>query len=216
MELQRVTFSGPPIDDEEILGRLPRELAGILGQINGFIQFGGGLHIRWACLEPAWHSLRDAWLGDESFARLYPGVVKPKDVPFGEDCLGDQFLLRRGKVWKLYAEFGELKALGVSFAGFLGAAQADPVGFLSMNPLVRFCRDGGTLEPGQLLSAIPPFCTKESGGRKVSLRAVSAGERRRFLADLSRQIQDVADGDWIEFKVVNRKPRNSIRRTGRR
>ena len=71
MELEQVTFVGPPIDDPEILERLPSSLSGLLRQINGFIQFDGGLHIRGACNAPAWHSLRNAWDGDESFHSLY-------------------------------------------------------------------------------------------------------------------------------------------------
>src|SRR5688500_691944 len=106
MQLEHVTFTGPPIDDEEILARLPASLAGILRQLTGFIQNHDGLHVRGACREPAWHSLRDAWLGEQAFHRLYPDV-RPDDVPFAEDCLGDQFLLREGRVWRLYGETGE-------------------------------------------------------------------------------------------------------------
>lgn len=58
-----MTFTGPPLDDEDLLARLPAKLAGLLRQVNGFIQFHGGLHVRGACREPAWHSLRDAWDG---------------------------------------------------------------------------------------------------------------------------------------------------------
>ena len=46
MQLAHITFTGPPIDDPDILGMLPTGLAGLLRQLNGFIQFHGGLHVR--------------------------------------------------------------------------------------------------------------------------------------------------------------------------
>jgi hypothetical protein len=49
-----------------------------------------------------------------------------------------------------------------------------------MHPLLQYQREGGTLKPGHLLSAYPPFCTKESGNA-VKLAAISTLERRRFL-----------------------------------
>jgi hypothetical protein len=198
MELSGVTFTGPPIDDREILARLPAELAGLLRQLNGFIQFHGGLHVRGACQEPAWHSLRYASDGEAAFHRLYP-VVRPEDVPFAEDCLGDQFLLRDGLVCKLAAETGDVEPLGMNLREFFEAVAADPVEFLSMHPLVQFQDDGHRLAPGQLLSAYPPFCTEESADG-VSLAAVSADERRRFLADFAAQFRGVPDGNRIEFR----------------
>jgi hypothetical protein len=199
VELKHVTFTGPPLDDEEMLARLSANHAGLLRQINGFIQFEGGLHVRGACREPAWHSLRDAWEGEAAFYRLYP-EVRPEDVPFAEDCLGDQFLLRDGRVWQLAAETGEIESLEVGLGGFFEAVQADPVEYLSLHPLLQFQREGGRLEAGQLLAAFPPFCTKESADG-VSLRAISADERRRFLADLAAQLRDVPDGGQIDFRL---------------
>lgn len=201
MQLEHVTFTGPPLDDGDLLARLPANLAGLLLQINGFIQFHGGLHIRGVCREPAWHSLRDAWDGEAAFWRLYPEVSKT-DVPFGEDCMGDQFLLRDGVTHKLAAETGEVESLKVGLREFFEAVAADPVEFLSLHPLLQHQQDGGQLEPGQLLAAYPPFCTTESADG-VSLAAISAAERRRFLADLAAQLRDVPDGGQIVFRVVD-------------
>src|SRR5262249_38743554 len=106
MRLEHITYSGPPPDDGDLLTRLPAELSSLLRQPNGYIQFYGGLHVRGLCREPAWHSLRDAWDGEHAFHRLYP-EVQPEDIPFAEDCLGDQFLLRDGLVWRLMAETGD-------------------------------------------------------------------------------------------------------------
>ena len=141
MELDHVTFVGPPIDDGEILAKIPANLAGLLQQLNGFIQFHGGLHVRGACRQPSWHSLRDAWVGVHAFHSLYP-AVHLEDIPFAEDCLGDQFILRDGRVLRLSAETGELQALNLDLAGFFHAVQADPIEFLSLEPLLQFQRDG--------------------------------------------------------------------------
>jgi len=201
MELQHVTYSGPPIDDEPLLARLPTSLADLLRQMNGFIQLHGGLHVRGACLQPAWHSLREAWAGGSAFHRFYPHVRR-KDVPFAEDCMGDQFLLRSGRVYKLAAETGALEPMNVSLAAFFQAVAADPVEFLSLHPLIKFQHDGGRLEPGRLLGAFPPFCCKQSADG-VSLAAIPTGERRRFLADLAAQVRDLPEGAEIEFEIAD-------------
>jgi hypothetical protein len=126
--------------------------------------------------------------------------VRPDDVPFAEDCLGDQFLLRDGSVCKLAAETGDVEPLGLTVRELFEAVAADPVGFLSLHPLLQFQEEGKHLAPGQLLSAYPPFCTTESADG-VSLTAVPADERRRFLADLAAQIRGAADGGGVEFRV---------------
>jgi hypothetical protein len=199
VDLNQVTFTGPLLDDEDVIARLPADVAQMLRQINGFIQFHGGLHVRGACREPAWHSLRDAWDGEAAFHRLNTEVC-PEDVPFAQDCLGDQFFLRDGRVWRLAGETGEVEPLGIGLGGFFEAVEVDPVEFLSLHPLLQSQQEGGRLEPGQLLAAFPPFCTKESAAG-VSLAAISAEERRRFLANLAAKLRDVADGGKIEFWV---------------
>ncbi len=199
MELEHVTFVGPPVDDSTILDRLPVDLASILGQMNGFIQYAGGLHVRGACREPAWHSLRDAWDGEAAFHRLYP-EVRADDVPFAEDCVGDQFLLRDGHVWRLSSETGDVESRGVGLLGFFESASADPIAYLSLYPLLQHQREGGKLMPGQLLSVWPPFCAEESRNG-VSLREISADSRRSFLAHFAAQLRDVDDGGKIRVRV---------------
>ena len=199
LQLTEVTFQGPRIDDEELLHRLPHPLRDLLEQLNGFVQFGGGLHMRGACSSPDWHSLRTAWHSETAFQRLYPEVDEA-DIPFAQDCVGNQFLLRSEEVIHLNAEYGALDSMCVDLDGFLQKAQADPVEFLSMQPLIQFCRDGGELEPGQLLSVVPPFVFKESE-EGVSLRAVPAVDVIAFHADLARQIRNVPDGGKITFEL---------------
>lgn len=199
MKLDHITYTGPAIDDEATLARLPRPLADHLTQINGYIQFHGGLHVRGACLAPAWHSLRDAWEGETAFHQLYPDV-KPSDVPFAEDCLGDQFLLRGGQVWRLFAETGELESLEVNFKEFLQEVAKDAVEFLGFHPLMEYEKDGGQLKPGQLLAAYPPFCTEEAEDG-VTVSAVPTDERRRFLADFAAKVNDLPDDGQIDVNV---------------
>jgi hypothetical protein len=199
MKLDYLTFQGPPIDDEETLRLAPASLQRILNQVNGFIQFGGGLHVRGACHEPHWHSLRRAWQGDDAIHRRYSALLV-EDVPFGQDCVGDQYLLRQDSVIKLAAETGDIEELKMPIMEFLEAVQRDPIGVLGLAPLLKFHQQGRTLLPGQLLNVYPPFCTKESSNG-VSLAAIPVAERLAFLADLSKQLETVADGEQIVIDV---------------
>lgn len=197
MELHDLTFQGPPIDDMATLDRLPCTLCGLLEQANGFIQFGGGLHIRGACISPDWHSLAEVWSGSLALWKLYP-ALESSDIPFGQDAVGDQFILRNDVVHCLLGETGELNSLNCDLFTFLQSAQDDPIEFLSLNPLLQFHNEGGQLQPGQLLSVYPPFCIAQAGS-KVSLRAISAIERIGFLADFAAQISDLPDGTSIKI-----------------
>ena len=114
-------------------------------------------------------------------------------MPFAEDCLGDQFLLRNSEVWHLAAETGELESLRIGLKEFFDAVASDPVEFLSLHPLMQFQDEGGILDPGQLLAAYPPFCTTESANGVV-LRAIPTSERRQFLANLAAQLRGMPDG----------------------
>lgn len=195
-----VTFEGPPVDDGEVLDRLPADLADLLRGRNGFVAYHGGLHVRGACLKPLWHALREAWLGPNALHRHYPGLTAD-DVPFAQDCVGDQFLIRAGQVWKLSAETGDLDPVARTVADFLREADADPIEYLSLDLLNQFRADGGVLKPGQLLSVYPPFCLAGEDDR-IDLRAIPADDRLGFLADFARQIRDIPDGGRIEIKLV--------------
>ncbi len=186
MELTEITYRGPDITDQDIFGKLSEDYQNLLRQANGFIAFAGGLHVRGACLTPEWHSIRKVWLGDFALYKLYSSLNQT-DAPFAQDCVGDQFILREGMVHRLRAETGELHDLQMDLQTFMRSAQDDPVEFLSLYPLLQFQNEGGELEPGQLLSVYPPFCTKESKNG-VSLKAVPVFDRLEFLAYFSRQI----------------------------
>jgi hypothetical protein len=201
MKLQYLSYEGPQIDDIETLEKLPADLRNLLQQINGFIQFEGGLHIRGACSSPEWHSLAGAWTGENALWRLFPSVEQT-DVPFGQDALGDQFLLRDGSVYRLQSETGYIESLQCGFYDFLEAAQLNAVKFLSLEPLIQFLNDNGVLLPGQMLSAYPPFCTTNAKDG-VSLRAISSQERIAFLASFAAQTSSLPDGTAITIKVVD-------------
>lgn len=201
MEFSDMTYSGPPVDDTEVLELLPTDLRSMIEQENGFVAFRGGLHVRGACSGPSWHSLRNCWLGENSLAEKYP-LVRHGDIPFGQDAFGDQFLLREAQVWRLLAETGDLEPLELTIAEFLSAAAADPFELLALMPLLEFEREGGALEPGQLLSVFPPFCMK-SDSETRSYRAVTAEDRLAFLADLADQIANLRDGDAVSIQDLS-------------
>lgn len=182
MDLKNVSYRGPAIDDVEVFERLPPVLANGLRSINGWVQFHGGLHVRGACLAPAWHSLRTVWFGQDPFWELYDSV-EPDWVPFAEDCLGDQFFLTPERVVRLDAETGEIEDEAASLAGFLAAVNRAPTATLALEPLITYLKRGGRLEPGQLLRADPPFCTPESAGG-VTLHPVEAAQLYLLHADL--------------------------------
>jgi hypothetical protein len=199
MTFEQVIYTGPSFDDPDILARVPVALAALLVEDNGVVAYDGGLHIRGACQAPDWHSLREAWLGATALFRLFPALSEA-DVPFAEDMLGDQFLLRDGVVFRLAGETGDLQSLDVSFEEFVAHVRADPIGFLSLQPLLAFSQTGGRLVAGQLLNVYPPFCTTFAGER--SYRAVPALEQRDFLGALAGQIRELPDGTAFTFKIT--------------
>jgi hypothetical protein len=199
VSLSTASFVGPPPDDNMVLAKLPRDYTDFLQSINGCVVFGGGLHIRGAADKPDWHSLRRAWMGEDRLSEIY-SEVSPDDVPFAQDYLGDQFLLRSKSVLRLHGETGEIEDLAVGWREFLSAAAANPKEFLSLQLLERFRGEGGALEPGQLLNVYPPLCTRESANG-VSLKAIPASQQIRFLADFASQVGGLLDGSKIRIIV---------------
>ena len=195
MNFSGITFAGPPILNAAALRELPAPLVDVLGQVNGMVAFNGGFHLRGVCDSPLWHSLDRVRYGGRAFHARYE-AVKESDVPFAQDAVGDQWLIRKEQVIRLAAETGGVDVLPMTLPEFLEAARVDPVDVLGLHPLLQFEEDGGSLQPGQLLSVYPPFCTAEAADG-VSLEAVPAEERLDFLADLSRQLPP--DG---EFRIT--------------
>jgi hypothetical protein len=196
MEFSDITYVGPAIDDLSILAELPSPFVGLLGEQNGFVAFRGGLHVRGACEVPAWHALRIAWKGERALGKLFKSL-QATDVPFAEDALGDQFILRDAQVWRLEAESDTLEPTELDVLEFLENATHDPVGFLRLQPLLAFEAEGGRLAPGQLLSVYPPFVAATDAKR--SYRAVKAADRLGFLASFAEQLRSVSNGQAIQF-----------------
>src|SRR5882672_5596064 len=136
------TFRGPELSDRRLLAELPAEYRELLERVNGLIAFGGGLHLRGLCEEPTWHGVGVVWGGAYTLSGLYD-VVLASDVPFGQDCFGDQFFLRGESVSRLTGETGEAEDLQLSFSDFLESCRTDPVGFLALEPLVAYREGGG-------------------------------------------------------------------------
>ncbi len=201
IQLDGVTFRGPKVSESHVLARLPSELGALLAEENGFIAFHGGLHVRGLCGEPLWHSLEEAWTEGHALARLYP-AIQPSDVPFGEDALGDQYLIRNTSVMRLAAETGQTEDLGVAVPAFLERASQDPIQYLRLEPLYRFRADGGVLAPGRLLFAYPPFSTKEAAGGTVSLKDAPWSQVLRFHAEWAAKVRGLKPGTKLQVKVT--------------
>jgi hypothetical protein len=200
LDLPHLTYSGPPVDDGQLLERLPSGLRAALEARNGCVAYRGALHVRGACLAPAWHSLRNAIEGVQSFATLYP-EVRPGDIPFAEDAFGDQFLLRDGQVWQLAAETGELAEIAPGIEDFFESVIADIGGVLGYEPVQAAGLAGGEVPPGKLISVYPPFVAEAGEGGR-SFRAVDGLEVRTALASFAAQIRELPDGATVQIRVV--------------
>lgn len=197
MELTDITYHGPEIGNAQFLESLPKPLRELLTALNGFILFNGGLHVRGVCDEPNWHSLQRVCEGPHALSKSYD-ALQSEDIPFGQDCVGDQFILRDGSLLRLLAETGELEPLSIGLGTFFEAVYADPVSFLGLEPLLQLRDEGESLQPGQLIHAYPPFCTEQSADG-VSLRAVPCDDLLETHADFASQLP--ADGSLIIVRV---------------
>ena len=191
-------FCAPEIDDLDLLNRLPQEIVATLQRRNGFFLADGAFHMRGACQEPKWHSLRAAWEGDLAFHRLYP-EIKEIDIPLAEDCFGDQFLLRDGSVIRLFAETGEIEPLNLSWSEFLTGVESGPGEFLDLRLPDRFRQAFGNLQPGFQIHVYPPFVAQQC--INPSMRPIPAMELKAYQAELARQIRGIGDGQLIKITV---------------
>ncbi len=199
IEFDGVTYALPGLTSDRIPCELPDEYRTLLAARNGFIALGGALHLRGLCDEPAWHSLDAAWRGDGALSKLFPAIL-PTDIPFGQNCLGDQFVLRDGAVHELNGETGILEDQKTGLFDFLDACRRDPDRFLALNVLESLLERGEALEPGQLINVYPPFCSRESA-QGVSLRAISTPGQVRFLSRFAGEIADLPDGTQVRIVV---------------
>jgi hypothetical protein len=205
MNVPGITWRGQSPDDIEIMRELPPELVSVLAELNGFIVHYGALHVRGASLKPEWHSLRSAWRGPQAFHVLY-GALLSSDIPFAQDQLGDQFLMRGGQIYRLGAETGEVSSFCESLSAFLDGLAGDVETFLN----VSFEH---TLQPGELLHAYPPFCVK-GDSIATSLFPCPAPEVILVHAGLAKEIAELPDVTRIQIRPPKRRTKR-IQRTPR-
>ncbi len=198
--MKGLTYIGPAIDDKATYSKLPKELQHLLNETNGYIAFGGGFHLRGACSSPDWHSINAFWEGEYALYRLFNNVSST-DIPFAEDCMGDQFIIREGNILKLLAETGEIEDMETNIADFLANIEDNPVEFLLLHPLMRFYSDGGKLEPGQLLFVYPPFCTTEASD-EIYLDPIDSIQLLMGHARLSQELSKLSPGESFDMREM--------------
>jgi hypothetical protein len=187
------TWEGGDSDDLDLLDILPDDLRAVISSPAGFIHHHGALHFRGCVGSPGWNSLRDAWRGENAFHRLYPEITTT-DIPFAQDQVGDQYLLRGALVFHLDAETGEVREFAPDFESFLSGVTGDISEYLNVGL-------DHALQPGFLLHAYPPFCAAESADGS-SLRPVPVEELILFHADFARQIREMPEGGKIKVTVT--------------
>lgn len=170
------------ITDEEIFEYVPDDLAEFYEEINGIVAFQGGLQIRGCVREPKWNSLYEAWKGEKALYKTYENLYED-DVPFAQDCMGDQYFLREEIVWMLEAETGEIHDLEIDFFDFIDEAIEDPVEFLSLHPLVQYLSEDGDMGPGELLSCMPPLSEDVPEDTEYVIKTIPTQERLDWLAE---------------------------------
>ena len=199
MTLQGVTFQGPPLETPDKIQQLPGDLIEVLWQINGFVAYAGGLHVRGMVDEPAWHSFERYCWGEMALHKRY-SALEEYDLPFGQDFLGNQFVLRDERVWRLRGDTGQLRALDVDLAGFLENVRHDAIGYLELELLAEYHQLHGMLEPGKLVHTMPPLCMRRDD-KKLALKSVDVDKGLSFLSDFARQIADVPEGEEVNLKL---------------
>ncbi|SDX41106.1 SMI1/KNR4 family protein [Hymenobacter psychrophilus] len=194
--MKGIIYTGSELTDLVTLARLPTYLQAFLRAQNGVVAYFGGLHIRGCVAAPSWHALAQVWQGERALWRTY-GELRKSDIPFGQDCVGNQFLLRGDAVLLLDTETGELADLDVDFKHFLFGAEKFPMDALGLEPLRTFQQAGGVLQPGQLLNLYPPLCLATNGRTAPASKAVPVAKRLDWLAGFYEQIKNLPDGQAV-------------------
>lgn len=193
-----ISWSLPPANARDLSAIPDAQLLEYFTRHNGLILCGGALHVRGLVPSPSWHALFDVWTGLDALHRSFHSVQEA-DIPFAQDCVGDQFLLRDGEVLRLSAEIDDTEPLGLDLDSFFTLAIEDTDEFLSVGPLRQLQAQGGELKPGQLVSVMPPYVVKHDG--EYSFRAIPATDRLSFLVELASQIRHLPDGQKVRFGI---------------
>jgi hypothetical protein len=119
------------------------------------------------------------------------------DLCVAEDGLGNQFVSRAGRVWRLAAETGAWHDVGTDLDGFFAAALADPDRWLG-----RHHPRGVTLAPGQLGLAYPPLCTAQAQAG-IAVKGVPTEQVIAFHGQIAAQVRDLPPGATLQVKLVD-------------
>lgn len=178
------------------LGGVPMELAGILGEKNGFHAFESALHFFPSNDSPSSVGLDD-WNSDSGWRSEF-GELADGCLFFAEDVFGGQFCLKDGRVWQFDPETGELTLLGESLEEWAAAVLGD-FAFLTGHPVAREWQLlHGPLPAKMRLVPKVPFVL--GGPFSVSNLSPMDSERAmRVRGNLARQISNLPDGEKIRL-----------------
>lgn len=179
-EFKGITYLNHEIDNIETLDLLPPDMKLFYQEVNGLVAYNGGFQIRGIGTQPSWNSLEDAWKGKDAFHKTYPNL-RPDDIPFAQDCLGDQYVYRAGSIWQLLTETGELDDLELDFDEFIDEVTEDPIEFLALYPLIEFMNAGNELQPGELLAPNIPFSVETEEEYTFTIQPVAV--RLKWLGE---------------------------------
>ncbi len=199
VDLPGLIYEGPPLEEAELATTdLPANFAGLLRQINGFVCLHGGFHVRGFCRAPAWHALSTVTEGPRALHAHYRSV-QPGDLPFGEESLGDQFLLRDGEVHRLYTETDQIEALSIGLGTFLGGLASEAI--FELPDFLYDWYSQGRLTADKAVQVYPPFAAAkpESG---YSFAPVPRLELLDYHIELSKQIRDLPEGTRFRIDVT--------------
>lgn len=174
VEFKGITYINHDLLDREVFDELPPEMKSFYKEVNGVVAYNGGIQFRGCGTGPSWNSLDDAWKGPDAFHKTYDRLNE-SDIPFAQDCLGDQFIYRAGSIWHLLTETGELDDLELDFDEFVDEIIEDPIEFLALFPLLGFMDEGNELKVGNLLEPSIPFSIETE--KDIKIKAVPVMER---------------------------------------
>jgi len=191
--MEECEFTAVKLTKNTFFDSLPQRLQEELEKSNGYVIWGGGFHLRGICSEPLWHSLEDLCFGEWALFELFE-EIQEGDIPFAQDCMGDQFIWRDGHVFRLYAEAGELEDLSMTLDVFFDTLHTDHESLLDLEVLEIVRESENSLKPGEVLIANPPFVMEESENG-VKLEALTCLEALKYYAELAVHVQSLALGE---------------------
>jgi hypothetical protein len=184
--------------DALIKGGVPREVARLLAQRNGFYAFVSALHVRPFGLDVPGNVIEwnraDAWRG------AYGDLVVPTLFFFAEDTFGGQFAWDGSGVVAFDPETGACERLAGDIEGWASAVMQDP-SFRTAYPIAQAWQEAnGALPHGRrLMPAVPFVC---GGAFDLSnLAAIPDAEAMDLRGQIALQIRDLPDGAQIVIRV---------------